>query len=197
MDEFNKRPSDPMAERVAAPLRAPERLSAGFEDRLLGRIRAEALEQAQPKKERPRSWWTTPRPVARAPIVSFALAAGFAVIVALTTLASARSAQLSTLFERKADTVHVIRFVYQDPTATHIAVVGDFNGWGAWEIPLAVNEAGVWTASVAMPAGAHEYAFVVDRQRWVADPAALSARDEFGTPTSRVKIGLADYDATE
>jgi hypothetical protein len=200
MDEMHGRPSDPgtdRIERIAEPLRAPERLSVGFEERLLSRVRAEAIEQAMPKKELPRSWWTRPRTLHRAPIVSLALAAGFAAVVALSTLAYVRSGPLSTIFVSTTDTVHVMRFVYHDTAATHIAVVGDFNGWGESEIPLRMNEAGVWTATVAIPAGAHEYAFVVDRQHWVADPSALSARDEFGTPTSRVRIGAADFTATE
>jgi 1,4-alpha-glucan branching enzyme len=93
--------------------------------------------------------------------------------------------------------VHVVRFVYQHPSASHVAVVGDFNGWGQSEIPLQMNADGVWTATVALSSGSHEYAFVVDRGEWVADPAALSARDEFGTPTSRVQLGAVDYSATE
>ena len=195
MDDMDRLTPD--AERLAAPLRAAEKLSAGFEDRLLSRIRAEAMEAATRRKERPRSWWTAPRTITRAPIMSVAIAAGFAAVVAMTTLVAVRSTPVATMFTRGTDTVHVVRFVYHDSTARHIAVVGDFNGWGASEIPLRMNGEGVWTATVALNAGAHEYAFVVDRDRWVADPAALSTRDEFGTPTSRVKLGAADFIATE
>lgn len=197
MDEINRPGTDPVAERIAAPMRGGETLSAGFEDRLLSRIRAEAVEEARRRKDHPRSWWLAPRTVTRAPLMSFALAAGFAAIVALSTLAAARIGPLASLFESTPDTVHVVRFVYVDSSARHIAVVGDFNGWGASEIPLAMNAGGVWTASVTLPPGAHEYAFVVDRSRWVADPFALSSRDEFGTPTSRVNLGAVDYSTTE
>lgn len=197
MDEINRPGTDPVAERIAAPMRGRETLSPGFEDRLLSRIRAEAVEEARRRKDHPRSWWLAPRTVTRAPLMSFALAAGFAAIVALSTLAAARTGPLASLFESTPDTVHVVRFVYVDSSARHIAVVGDFNGWGASEIPLAMNAEGVWTASVTLPPGAHEYAFVVDRSRWVADPFALSSRDEFGTPTSRVNLGAVDYSTTE
>ena len=199
MDDMNGI-NDP-AERIAAPLRASERLPSGFEDRLLHRIRSEAAEIAQRKTQRPRSWWTTPRAITRAPIVSFAMAAGFTALVALSTLAVTQTRQIapafSPVFSRKTDTVHVVRFIYHDATARQIAVVGDFNGWGATEFPLSVNDNGVWTATIALPAGAYEYAFVVDRDQWAADPAALSSRDEFGTPTSRVNVGVVDYNASE
>ena len=33
----------------------------------------------------------------------------------------------------------------------------------------AVRRPGVWAVSVALPAGRHEYAFIVDRTRWIAD----------------------------
>jgi hypothetical protein len=196
MDDMTTGESGTVAERIAAPLRSAERLPADFEERLLTRIRAERAQAALPKVV-PRSWWTAPRTITRAPIMSFALAAGFAAIVAMTTLVATQSGPLASTLAATPDTVHVIRFVYHDTSASHIAVVGDFNEWGASEIPLRANGDGVWTATVALPAGSHEYAFVVNRDRWVADPAALSTRDEFGTPTSRVKLGPVDYVATE
>src|SRR5215207_4563807 len=100
MDEI-KKDTDLAAERIASPLRAPERLAVGFEDRLLGHIRAEALDVAARKTERPRSWWTAPRTITRAPIVSMALAAGFAAIVALSTFAAVRSKAGVALFTQK------------------------------------------------------------------------------------------------
>jgi hypothetical protein len=196
MDDMHR--ANDAADRIAAPLRAAERLPSGFEERLLGRIRAESAEAAQRKTERPRSWWMRPRAISRAPIMSFAMAAGFAALVALSTLAATRSRGVASMFaQHKTDTVHVIRFVYHDATAHQISVVGDFNGWGATEFPLISNADGVWTATVALPSGAHEYAFVVDRTQWVADPTALSSRDEFGTPTSRLRVGSVDHVATE
>ena len=196
MDNTNH-DADLEAERIAAPLRTAEHLPRDFEARLLSRIRAETLDAAARKKDRPRSWWTAPRTITRAPIVSFALAAGFAALVALTTIVAAKSGPIAGLFAAKTDTVHLVRFVFLDSTARHVAVVGDFNRWGASEIPLTMSTDGTWTATVALSGGSHEYAFVIDRQRWEADPSALSTRDEFGTPTSHVNLGAADFIATE
>lgn len=189
MDDMSKSDSERVAERIAAPLREGERLSAGFEGRVLSRVRAEQIEVARRKTTHPRTWWTTPRVATRTPLMSMALAAGFAAIVALATLNFMKPEDSRMALAQATDTVHVVRFVYVDSSASRVAVVGAFNGWGDSETPLAVSESnGVWTASVVLPAGGHEYAFVIDGKRWVADPYALSSRDEFGTPTSMVNL---------
>ena len=72
------------------------------------------------------------------------------------------------------DTLRLVRFVMVAPTATRLALVGDFNGWDGRATPmLAVAEStGTWEATVALRAGAHRYAFVKDDSQWVADPGA-------------------------
>jgi hypothetical protein len=42
----------------------------------------------------------------------------------------------------------------------------------------------VWTATITLPAGQHQYAFVVDGQQWVPDPAAPAVDDGFGRRNS-------------
>jgi hypothetical protein len=45
---------------------------------------------------------------------------------------------------------------------------------------------------VRLPAGRHEYAFLVDGERWVADPNAPSSiEDEFGVESSVVTVDPA------
>jgi len=41
---------------------------------------------------------------------------------------------------------------------------------------------GMWTATLKLPAGQHQYAFVVDGVRWVPDPAAPAVDDGYGRP---------------
>lgn len=68
------------------------------------------------------------------------------------------------------DTLRLVRFVLVAPTATRLALVGDFNGWNERATPmLAVAEStGMWEARVALRPGAHRYAFVQDDSQWVA-----------------------------
>ena len=90
------------------------------------------------------------------------------------------------------DTVHVVRFLFVDSTATRVALVGAFNQWKKDAVLLRqVGTTGVWSVDVPLHGGRYEYAFVVydqDGERWVADRFAPSTRDEFGTETSLISL---------
>jgi hypothetical protein len=79
-----------------------------------------------------------------------------------------------------------IRFTYTDPNAGTVNWAGAFNGWSTSANPLAKGANGVWSVVVALPAGAHEYKFVVDGQ-WVADPENPATVGDMGN--SVVKVG--------
>jgi hypothetical protein len=46
----------------------------------------------------------------------------------------------------------------------------------------------VWSTTLALPVGQHQYAFVVDGRRWVADPAAPAVDDGFGRRNSVLAV---------
>jgi hypothetical protein len=78
-----------------------------------------------------------------------------------------------------------VRFVLFAPEAQQVALAGTFNQWDAGATPLVRTGApGVWTATLTLPAGQHQYAFVVDGARWVPDPAAPAVDDGFGRRNS-------------
>ena len=65
-----------------------------------------------------------------------------------------------------------VRFVLTAPDAREVTVAGTFNQWDSPATPLVrTGSTGIWTATITLPAGQHQYAFVVDGQRWVASPA--------------------------
>ena len=76
----------------------------------------------------------------------------------------------------------VAQFVARFPEAHSVAVVGNFNDWRPGATPLSDDDHdGVWDARVILPAGQHEYMFVVDGERWVPDPmAGRYVDDDFG-----------------
>jgi len=80
----------------------------------------------------------------------------------------------------------IAHFVGRFPGARSVGVVGSFNDWGPLAIPLEDREHdGVWQAAVVLPAGTHEYMFLVDGERWVADPlAGRFVEDDFGRQNS-------------
>ena len=70
-----------------------------------------------------------------------------------------------------------------------MALVGDFNGWAKSATELTASEvAGVWTITLPLPPGRHQYAFLIDGEQWVIDPTAIIVRDDFGTETSVVTV---------
>ena len=67
----------------------------------------------------------------------------------------------------------IARFVGNFPGARSVEVVGSFNNWSRGSLHLRdENHDGIWHAAAVLPAGQHEYMFVVDGERWVADPLA-------------------------
>jgi 1,4-alpha-glucan branching enzyme len=67
-------------------------------------------------------------------------------------------------------------------------VVGNFNDWEA--TPLSdENGDGIWTASIPLPPGRYEYAFVVDGRWWGQDPLADEYVRSFGEYNSVRYVG--------
>lgn len=77
-----------------------------------------------------------------------------------------------------------VRFVLSAPDAHDVGIAGTFNQWDARATPLVRTGAGLWTATLTLPAGEHQYAFVVDGERWLPDPAAPAVDDGFGRRNS-------------
>ena len=136
-------------------------------------------------------WWRRPRTVRLSPLAGLGLAAGFAGLVALGTLATADrfGAAEQPPVAATVDTVHLVRFAISAPEARSVALVGDFNGWARSGTELFASEvAGVWTITLPLPPGRHQYAFLIDGERWVVDPTAGIVSDDFGTETSVVTV---------
>ncbi len=54
--------------------------------------------------------------------------------------------------------------------ASRAALAGDFNQWSAAAAPMRRGDDGSWSASVELAEGRHAYKFVLDGDRWIADP---------------------------
>ena len=67
----------------------------------------------------------------------------------------------------------IASFVGHFPGARSVEVVGSFNDWSRGTLHLNDDDGdGIWHAKAVLPAGQHEYMFVVDGERWVPDPLA-------------------------
>jgi len=78
-----------------------------------------------------------------------------------------------------------IRFTYTDPNAGGVFWAGEFNGWNASATPMTKDAKGVWSVVIALPAGEHQYKFVVDGQ-WIADPENGATAGDMGISVVRV-----------
>ena len=186
-------PGDEAIERIAAALREPVMFDDEFTARVMRSVRESRAAAAAP-----RSWWRRGYTLHVTPLAGLALAAGLALVAVLGRASVAgptpgpQPVSSASSKAAAADTVYLVRFALVNHDARKVSLVGDFNGWATGATPLVgdgVN--GVWTVSVSMPPGRHEYAFIVDGKRWVSDPFAAAVNDEFGPRSSVLRVGDA------
>jgi hypothetical protein len=73
--------------------------------------------------------------------------------------------------------------------ARSVAVAGDFNGWDAASMRRGTD--GVWRIRLSLSPGRYQYAFLVDEDRWVADPRAATVVDSgYGGADSVLDLSL-------
>jgi hypothetical protein len=129
------------------------------------------------------SWWR-PRQI------SFSLrpayAAGLA-IVAVALMAVAQATRTDETLQAAAAPPVFVQFRLDAEGASNVMLAGSFTEWQpAYE--LVETAPGVWTVLVALQPGVHDYAFIIDGESWVADPAAPSVDDGFGGSNSRLAL---------
>ncbi len=150
---------------AAELLQDPPALSVA--ERVMTEIRRESVPAVSPAgaARRLAGWLTRPRAVTLRlrPAWTLAIAAALAAVVLLPIEQSiAPRAQEG-----------IAQFVGHFPGARSVEVVGSFNDWRRGALPLSdEGHDGIWHGAVVLPAGQHEYMFVVDGERWVADPLA-------------------------
>jgi hypothetical protein len=192
------------AEQIAARLRAPEQVHPSFEKRLMDKVHAEGPALYPPAHVQPGgSWWRTRREFRLSPLAGLALAAGISAIIAVSgVVVGSRLGSSSELAARvatpaRSDTVQLVRFVFVDRSAAGVEIVGDFNAWARGSAQMRQSGVpGVWAISVPLSPGRHEYAFIINGTRWVADPLAVKASDDFGTESSVIRVGSAGLSST-
>jgi len=76
----------------------------------------------------------------------------------------------------------LVRLVIMQPGAKTVQVAGDFNGWNPAKTSLEQISDGAWAVTIPLKPGRYAYMFVIDGQRWVADPFAAEQKDDgFGS----------------
>lgn len=71
--------------------------------------------------------------------------------------------------------------------AANVQLAGSFTNWEpVYQLHQIAPR--VWTITVSLAQGVHDYAFIVDGKQWVADPYAPSISDGFGGTNSRLTL---------
>ncbi len=163
----------------------PVSFPGAFDARVMAAVRARAARHGLWR--RAAAWLVAPREVRVVvrPWMAGALAAAavLAVLVARPTPETTATRVATTGIDSVA-----VRFVLRAPAAHAVAVAGTFNQWDATATPLVPSEGGLWTATLVLPRGEHQYAFVVDGADWLPDPAAPAVDDGFGRRNSVLTV---------
>lgn len=172
-----------LAERVGAELRGPQVLRRDFDADVMAEVR-----RGPGPGEGTLGWWLRPRTVRVSPLAGM-LAAAAIVLVALLPLLREPSGELPVA-DAAGGSSQPVQFVFYAPQAGSVALVGDFNDWDRGATPLQrAAGGGFWSVTLPLPVGRHQYAFIVDGQRWMLDPdAPRTLVDDFGEPNSVVTV---------
>jgi len=80
-----------------------------------------------------------------------------------------------------------VQFRLQTSEATDVRLAGSFTHWQP-QYQLHETAPGLWTITLPLAPGVHDYAFIIDGQRWVTDPYAAAVQDGFGGSNSRITL---------
>lgn len=173
---------DPAVARAAEVLKAPPPVSLppGFA--------AAVVRQAARPAGGPLDWlgervagWFRPRRVS--PAVLWGWSVGLCLLTAVATW------RLAPPATPEASQTVLVRFAVRAPAARSVALAGDFNDWDRQSVRLQRGADDQWHALVPLEPGVYQYMFVVDGERWIADPSATERLDDgFGQQNSVVRI---------
>lgn len=161
-----------LRETYARLISATQLLTATPQLSVAARVMAEIRQNPAPAPSegpmrRTMGWLGRPRAVTvrLRPVWTLALAAGLATIILLPW------GSRDGLTPGRAE--GIASFVGHFPGARSVEVVGSFNNWSRGVLHLSDDDGdGIWHGKAVLPAGQHEYMFVVDGERWVPDPLA-------------------------
>ena len=119
----------------------------------------------------------------------YGVVAAAAVVMLAAAIPSDRQDQRSAPGAAQAESAPklLVQFRLQATDASNVKLAGSFTQWQP-QYELLQSSPGIWTITLPLPLGVHDYAFVVDGQRWVADPYAQAVDDGFGGTNSRIAI---------
>jgi len=83
----------------------------------------------------------------------------------------------------------LVTFTFRCNTSRQVYLVGDFNSWDAGATPMRFGANGMWSLTVKLPPGRHEFRYWEEGCAWHTDFAAFGVvRNAFGDFNSIVEV---------
>jgi hypothetical protein len=142
-------------------------------------------ERGRASLERAWTWFWAPRRVTFEFRPSFALAVLLLVAVLPVGIFHGTGTEVADAQAEVEVQPVLVQFRLDAPQASSVALAGSFSEWNP-AIELRESAPGVWTATVPLRPGVHDYLFLVDADEWVPDPLARPVDDDFGGVNSRL-----------
>lgn len=86
------------------------------------------------------------------------------------------------------NSTRLINFIYLNPTAQSVSVIGDFNQWNPTANPMSRQPDGGWSARLALHHGHHRYQFLVDGVPTLDPRAQGVSRNERNEKVSLIAV---------
>jgi hypothetical protein len=159
---------------------------AWLEHRVMTEI---ATAQEQGLLQRALSWLVSPAPIRVSPLAAALVTAG---IVLALVLPGRGGTPVDPVPVAGAVEVVYVQFLLEAPSATSVAVAGDFTDWQPSFTLDDPDGDGVWSGRIPVRPGVHGYMFVIDETEWMTDPNAGRYQDDgFGNRNAVLAVGTS------
>ena len=186
------RPMDEQVRHIARMLKEMPEVQppADFVESVMRAIKARRL----PWWRRCGEWCRSPQTLRVTPIrvAPWTATGGLVCLLAVLALTYQNSAVRRSLDTASGETP--ITFRVEAPGAHAVSVIGSFNQWQGRGYEMHRDAtAPVWTMTLWLPPGRHEYAFLVDGKEVLTDPQALLYQEDgFGSRNAVLIVGQYD-----
>lgn len=131
-------------------------------------------------------WVLQPRVVRVTPLSAGLVTAGLAALLLVPGRATTPAPSGTP---DPVEAVVYVQFVLDAPSATSVAVAGDFSEWQPEFTLEDADGDGVWTGRVPVEPGVHSYMFLIDGTEWETDPRADRYQDDgFGNQNAVLAV---------
>ncbi|HEX4934004.1 MAG TPA: isoamylase early set domain-containing protein [Gemmatimonadaceae bacterium] len=199
---------DPFIAEIARELKAPVGIDARLDQRIMAAIEPAVIPITVHRASRSaRPWYRRTVSFSVTQVAGLAAAAALVGVVSMQAMKRESSAPASVaaapagelalqpVAKVAADPEALVpmQFILVAPTASSVALVGDFSDWDATRYAMErVSDEGAWMITVPLRPGRYEYQFEIDGKQRITDPTRPQTSSDFGSANSVVTVETRD-----